>query len=881
MDIITTHLNADFDALASMMAAKKYYPDALIVFPGSQEKNVRDFLAHSKFALDVKRMKDIDPAGMTRLILVDVKNPSRIGRFSEYLNKESLVIHIFDHHPFTTDDVKGQYEVIENVGATSTIFTEMIQKDKVPLTPLEATVLMLGIYEETGSLIFPSTSARDMMAAAYLLKKGANLKVVSSFMTRELGRDDIDLLNELIQSAKDYVIHDIRIKVAAATRESYLGDIAFLAHKIRDMEKVDAIFLIVMMEERVQVIARSNTPEVDVSEILHKLGGGGHAQAASAVVRNMSVEETESRLLIELKDKIHPAITAGDIMTSPVKCIQWNNTLKTAEKTMTKFGVNVLPVLKKDKIYYGLISREVVEKALFHGFGRSRITEFCTTNTPEVAPSTSISEIESMMIERNQRFMPVVEDNHIVGAITRTDLLRALYESLLRKSRIKSGEKLSDKPSLGKNVSSSLKSKFPGEILHLLKLSGEVAEDLGYSAYIVGGSIRDLLRGEANLDIDIVIEGDGIAFAQELGKKMNARVKCHKRFGTAVIITGFLKFDVATARTEYYESPAALPRVEMSSVKKDLYRRDFTINTLAVRLSPGRFGQLLDFFGGQRDIKEKTIRILHNLSFIEDPTRAFRAIRFSERFGFKISKHTLNLIKTAVRINLFNKLSGARMYDELNLLFLETEPMRAIKRLHEFDLLKFIHPGLTVTKSLEETFEAIQETFAWFKLLFFKEELNKSHLFLMALLDGLSVKDRRDTLRRLSVPPNASREILEGIEGAGAALSRLHRALQKDIYNVLLPLNVQTLLFAMAKADNEGKKAISLFLTRLRKVKPELTGEDLKSMGYKPGPLFKKILTAILGARLDKHIRNREEEIVFVEGHFPLNPGKMAGENLP
>ena len=869
MDVITTHLNADFDALASMMAAKKFYPDALIVFPGSQGKSVRDFMSTSHMDLDIKKAKDINLPEITRLILVDIKKPGRIGRFSEVLGKQGVAVHIFDHHPLAGEDVRGQKEVIEHVGACSTIFAELLQSNKVRLSPAEATMLMLGIYEETGSLLFPSTTVRDITAAAYLLKKGANLKIVSSFLTKELNPDEIDLLSELIHSSKDYVVHDIRVKIATASREYYIGDIAFLAHKIRDIEDVDSIFLVVSMEERVQIIGRSHTPEVDVSEVLHVFGGGGHPQAASAVVRNMSLEETENRLLSVLKEKIHPGKVAGDIMTSPVKCILWNKTLKTAEKHMTKYGVNVLPVLKPDNVYYGLISREAVEKALYHGFGRSRVSEFCTTDTPEVSPSTSISEIEPLMIEQNQRFMPVVKDNHVVGAITRTDLLRSLYESLLRKNRVWAKEKISEKPSMGRNLSSVLKSRFPSEIYDLLELSGKVAADLGYSAYLVGGAIRDLLRDEANFDIDIVIEGDGIAFAKVLGKRLNDKVTCHKRFGTAVITTDFLKFDVATARTEYYESPAALPHVEMSSVKKDLYRRDFTINTMAIRLNPDRFGQLLDFFGGQRDIKDRTIRILHNLSFIEDPTRAFRAIRFSERFGFKIHKHTIKLIKTAVRINLFNKLSGTRMYDELNLLFLETEPIRAVKRLAEFDLLKFIHPQLTITKSLEETFKSIQETFAWFKLLFFEEELNKSHLFLMALIDELTDKEKSEALKRLYVPSKTSREILEGINMASSVLAGLKDISQKEIYYALLPFNLQTVLYTMAKArDEETKKAVSLYLTKLRNIKPELTGKDLKEMGFKTGPLFKEILTAILEARLNKKVKSREGEIRLVKEKF-------------
>ncbi len=872
MDVITTHINADFDAVASMVAAKKFYPEAEVVFSGSQEKSVRDFLATSPLAAEFKKVKEIEFEKIDRLILVDVKNSSRIGRFTEILDKRGLVIHIYDTHPRSPEDIKGQKEVLEPVSATATIFTEMLQQSKIEITPVEATVLALGIYEETGSLIFSSTTVRDITAAAYLLRRGANLNVVSSFIRRELNREEIELLNELVHSVRDHIIHGIRVKIAKASRESYIGDVAYLAHKLRDIEDVDALFLLIRMEDKIYLIARSQVSEVDVSEIVQPFHGGGHPTAASAVVREMSLEETEEKLVDILKERISPAKTAKDIMTTPVKSIDCDDSIKITEQTMTKYGVNVLPVIRQDK-YMGIISREVVEMAKFHGFGGSKSSEFCTTDAFTVTADTPMQKVEALMIEQNQRFMPVIESGRIVGAITRTDLLRSLYEDMLRKSRI-GEERVSGRTFVGRNLSSIMKEKFPEEIFNVLKVSGEVARELNFSAYLVGGTIRDLLRGEANLDIDIVIEGDGIIFAQTLAGRLTAKVKSHQRFGTAVIIKESLKFDVATARTEYYESPGALPKVEMSSIKKDLYRRDFTINTLAVKLNPENFGQLLDFFGGQRDLREKTIRILHNLSFIEDPTRAFRAIRFSERFGFRLSRHTVNLIRTAVKINLFNKLSGSRLYDELNLLFLETEPLRAIKRLVELDLLRFIHPRLELDKALEETFQAIEDTFAWFKLLFLEEELNKSHLFLMALFEGLkTIQEREKALRRLSVPPRAKKEIMDGIEQSKAALLKLQDTslTEKNVYYVLKPLSLLAILFTIAKAkDKRQKKAISLYLTTLRKIRPALTGKDLKAMGYRPGPLFNKILKAILEARLEEHIKSREEEIRFVREKFRL-----------
>ncbi|MDO8282034.1 MAG: DHH family phosphoesterase [Thermodesulfovibrionia bacterium] len=870
MEIITTHINADFDAVASMVAAKKYYPGAVLVFSGSQEKSVREFLASSQLELDVKSFKEVALDDVERLVIVDINSSKRIGGFSEIFGRKGLDVHVYDHHPSSLNGIKGHKMVIQNVGATITIFAEMLMKDKVKLSPAEATLMMLGIYEETGSLVFPGTTVRDMNAAAYLLQNGANLNIVSRFMSRKLGPEEIDLLNELMHSANDYVIHEARIKIAKASRDDYIGDIAYLAHKVMDVKDIDAIFLIVMMGERVNIIARSNVAEVNVSEMLEPFGGGGHHAAASAVAGNISLEDAEERLLKVLNDKVHPTKTASDIMTSPVKSISWKSSIAVAEKSMTRFSVNVLPILK-GTAFFGTISREAVEKALFHGFGDSLVSEFCTTDTQTVSPSTPLNMVEQLMIEQNQRFMPVLEGQKVIGAITRTDLLRSIYESLLRKGRLETGEPLRDKPSIGRNLASIMRSKFPEEVFKLLVLAGEVAEQSGFSAYLVGGSVRDLKRGESNLDIDIVVEGDGIEFARDLGKRLKAKVKAHQRFGTAVIVTDFLKFDVATARTEYYESPAALPQVEISSIKKDLYRRDFTINTLAVLLNPGKFGQLLDFFGGQRDIKEKTIRILHNLSFIEDPTRAFRAIRFSERFGFNISKHTMNLIRTAVRINLFDKLSGARLYDELNLLFHETEPARAIKRLSEFDLLRFIHPSIKLTNGLLKKIEALHEVYVWFNLLYIEENINITHLFLIALLEVLDAEERESALQRLKMPASVRKEIIESIYKSDNALKGLRKASAKEIYHILSPLTISAILFAMAKAKgNEEKKAISLFLVKIRSTRTELAGKDLKLMGYKTGPLFKKIFKAIIDARLEGLVKSRQDEVKFVKKQFPV-----------
>jgi tRNA nucleotidyltransferase (CCA-adding enzyme) len=862
MDIITSHTNADFDSFASMIAAKKLYPEAKIVFPGSQEKKLRDFI-EAFHPVEIKRIKDIDLSKVTRLIIVDAKIPGRIGPFAELLPNKKIKIHIYDHHPFSGGDIRGEVEKIETVGATATIFAEILKSRRLHPTPIEATILALGIYEETGCLLFPSTTERDLLAISYLLKRGANLNIVSSFLKMELSMEELDLLYELVQSSKDMIIEGIRVKVAKASREGYLGDAAHLAHRIMEIEDIDALAVLLSMEGKILIVARSKVPELDVSKVMREFGGGGHPTAAAATIKEASLELVEERLTEQLHKYIKPGKVASDIMTRPVISIRWDSSIKEAEAMMTRYGVNVLPVLREET-YAGLMSREIVEKALYHGFGKSRAIEFSTTDAITVSQHTPIREIETLMIEQNQRFMPVVEDGKIIGAITRTDLLRTLYEEFLRRRKIEETV-TKEKPPAGRSLSSWLKERFPSEIYNFLQLSGEVAEELGFNAYLVGGSVRDLLRGEENLDIDIVIEGDGISFAKIFGKKLNARVRTHQRFGTAQVITDKLKLDVATARTEYYESPAALPKVETSSIKKDLYRRDFTINTLAVKLNPKDFGVLTDFFGGQRDLREKTIRVLHNLSFVEDPTRAFRAVRFSERFGFKISKHTENLIKSVIEMDLFDKLSGPRLYEELLLSFKETEPVRTLKKLSDFNLLKVIHPNLIFNEELETIFKSMHDTLSWFNLLFLEEKPESGILYLMALLSGLKDEDVKAALERLSPPPRARDMIIKGISQARDILKKLPLDDPVGIYNLLSSFKLETILFSMALSkDRQKQKAISWYLTELRKIKTILKGDDLKGMGIQPGPVYSRLLKELLEEKLRGHLRSREDEERFV-----------------
>jgi tRNA nucleotidyltransferase (CCA-adding enzyme) len=866
MELIVSHINADFDAFASMVAARKLYPEAVPVFPGSQEKKLRDFI-EAFDPMPAKRLKSIDLSTVDSLVIVDAKSPDRIGPLIELLRKPGIKVSIYDHHVHEEEDIHGSLEVIEEVGATATIFAEILKDRELIPTTMEATIMMLGIYEETGNLMFPSTTERDLRAAAWLLRCGASLNIVSTYLKTELSRTEVDILNQLSNNSKEMAISGLRIIVSKASIDKYHGDAAHLAHRMMDMEHTDAVMLLLRMQDKILIVGRSRAPEINVAEVLEEFGGGGHPTAASATIKEQPLEIIEERVTGLLRSFAKPGKFASDIMTRPVITIGDNTTIHTAEDEMTRHGVNVLPV-QSDGSYAGIITREEVEKAIFHGFRDRSVVDFMTTDAETATRYTPVREVESAMIEKNQRFVPVVEDGEIMGAITRTDILRSMYEDYLRRSLIKE-TRTQEKVTVKKNLASMMKNRFPKKVFNMLKLAGEIAEALNYNAYLVGGSVRDLIRGEENLDMDLVIEGDGIEFAKEFGMKVNAKIRSHKKFSTAKVISSDFRIDVATARTEYYESPAALPTVQMSSIKKDLYRRDFTINTLSIKLNPGDFGKLVDFFGGQRDLKERTIRVLHNLSFVEDPTRAFRAVRFAERFGFKISKHTGRLIKTTLSMNLFEKLSGSRLYEELSLIFDEKEPATVIKKLRDYDLLSVIHPALEFTEKLHSLLISVYDTLRWCELSFMHEKPDQKLIYLMALLEGLKDQDKEAALQRLSTPPKVKNLVIDNSRKAMETIRRLPLGDSALVYDALSALDLDTLLFAMSLTEDERKKEeVSGYLLELRKIKPLLDGEDLKRMGVEPGPMYSRLLREVLLEKLRGKLKSRDDEESFVKNRL-------------
>ncbi|NTW04587.1 MAG: CBS domain-containing protein [Peptococcaceae bacterium] len=869
MEVIITHTSTDFDGLASMIAAQKLYPEALMVFTGKLAKNVEEFISLHKNIFNIYRYKNIDKTKIDRIILLDTKNPQRTGSFKSLFSKPEIDVHIFDHHPWAEGDARGSVEVVEMVGSTTTLMLEKLIKKHLKITPLEATVLALGIYSDTGSLLFPNTTPRDIKAAAYLLDRGANLGLVSEFIDRPLTADQDDLLKMLLLSGKVKTIQGLKVLVAWGETQSYVEGLSYLTHAISRIEKTDALFNVVKMEDRVYLVARSSKPQINAADILSSFNGAGHGNAASATVKNGNLEEIISRLVDTIATETKPTLRAADIMSSPVKTISQDVSIYQAHRVLMRYGHSGIPVVEGTDLK-GIISQRDIEKALNSSLGHAPVKGFMRQKFLSVEPDAPISVVREIMVSNDIGRVPVLENNKLIGIISRTDILVVLHgDSQRRHSEMYSKD---SGVTFKNSISDELQKKLLPTALSVLQRSGQIAKELNYKAYIAGGVVRDLLLGYDNIDVDIAIEGDGIVLASHLAEQLGARLKIHQRFGTAELMfpDGF-KVDVATARVEFYEYPAALPLVESATLRQDLYRRDFTINAMAASIDEGSFGEIIDYFGGREDLQQGLVRILYNLSFIEDPTRILRAVRFEQRYRMKIEPQTLKLLNQAVEKKIFDQVSKDRIWDELRNILMEPFADRMLYRLEHLRIWDRIFPGVNfwiihpIVHNIKKAKNAIYDcgiygyVDSW-----------------MPMIIGILYLSAPETVENICLSYGFSKRQIKKINsclaGWQAALSILDLTSNAKISQVVetledLPIEAYPLIYTLLE-DEKSRKRFKKILHAMKHKKPSITGDYFKSLGCEPGPYYRYLLKELRRAKLDGVVKTEEQEKTFIRNHL-------------
>ena len=873
MEIITSHIHTDMDALASMIAAKKLYPDAVMVFPGTLSCSVEEFMALHKDKFDIKSPKNIEIENVERVILVDTRTPGRLAGLSSILEQPGLEIHIYDHHPRQPGDVLGDLEIVEPVGATTTLLVERIKRNNISISPLEATVLAMGVYHDTGSLVFPHTTVRDVGVVAYLLANGANLSVVAEFLDRPFSQEQRRLLKELLSETQHLQVNGFSIILTRGQADKFVGGLSLLTYKLVELERPDAIFAVVKMINRVYIVARSNVPEVNVNEIVGVFGGKGHDMAASAVIKKAEPEDVITRLLGEIHSKTKPSVTAAEIMQRPVKTIDPEAKIDEAALLMLRYGHNGLPVVNDHQVI-GIVTRRDVEKATRHGLGNAPVKAFMNARLIFVSPDTPVAEVRNIMIKYDIGRLPVLDDGKLLGIVTRTDILKSLHGDGAASGVSHAGAGVTKTYST-LNITDQIRLSLSPEYLEILKWAGDIAESLDARIFAAGGIVRDLLMGLECTDVDLVVEGDGIRLARELSLRHQGNLRVHSRFGTAkVFFPNGCQVDVTSSRVEYYLYPAAMPEVENSTLSKDLYRRDFTINAMALSLNKDSFGTVMDFFGGKEDLQLGRVRVLHNLSFVEDPIRMLRAVRFEQRYYMHIEAHTRRLLDDAVDNDMLGKVSTERIWEELKNVFAETRPGLVLSRIIELKLWHSLFPGVDpvrVRPVLLEVPRSLSILRSWYAVDDFAE--SRLIYFLIVLHhSGWGVAGdvcrryniNKSTYSKIAIALGLWRDFLNDLlEPYGVAMSQLAR------YAKLLPKEIYPLIVCYLP-NNAAKRRFRNVINTVNHHRPVISGKDLQSMGYTPGPLYKKAMNLLWQARFNGQVSSVEEEAAYLKRYIRI-----------
>jgi tRNA nucleotidyltransferase (CCA-adding enzyme) len=435
----------------------------------------------------------------------------------------------------------------------------------------------------------------------------------------------------------------------------------------------------------------------------------------------------------------------------------------------------------------------------------------------------------------------VLEQGDLVGVVTRSDLLQAL------------GQRLEAEEQPAASLAAELTAL---EGLSTVFEAVAAAAEPYDGVYLVGGTVRDILLGEPNFDVDIAVEGDAIALAKRLADALGGRVRAHAKFGTAVVVYGDdERVDVVTARTEFYDAPASLPSVEHATIREDLFRRDFTVNAMAVSLKGDDFGRLVDPFGGRPDLAAKTIRVLHNLSFIDDPTRIFRAIRYESRYGFRMDDHTQRLARGTIEMGLVGDLSSARLRDELVQLLEEGDAGASIIRLAELGAGQAIHPHLAADDEAVQLLERLRELNERYET-----GIPAWRLAFIALARKLPPDEIYDWLQRLKVQRRDAEQIAHAVTVGPRLVERL-RGDEPDpaeIVAVAEPYAPDAPLFALALDDSQP---LHEYFERLRDVRLEVSGTDLAKLGLAESPQVGEILAELRRRKLNGQLDGRESEL--------------------
>ncbi len=843
MRLVVTHEQPDFDALASAALATVLFPGSVAALEGTVKGGVGELLKLYRDQMPLVDADEVDLDEVEELIVVDTAERNRLGRFAELVGR--VPVTVFDHHPRPTDPLHSARGLRESVGATVTLLARRLRTEGVTLSAPLASLALLGLHEDTGDFAFDLTTADDHAAAAWLLEQGGNLDLVRRFRSTAVPPELAPLRDEILAGAQERIVGGRRIAVASFEREEYVPSVSGLCGELMASTGADAAILAAGMDERTLVFARS-TPRVDVGAALQvALAGGGHPRAAFART-DLPPTEALAAVLEALPRFVLPPVRARDIMSAPVVTVDASTQIADARQVLARHRHNGMPVVDGEGRLVGVISRRDLDHAIRHGFADARVSGFMTTPAITAGPEATLRELESLVLTHDIGRVPVVEDGdapRLVGIVTRSDLIRARHP-------------VGDRTGPAERVLASLPGGARDVIATAVTLAGQAR------LYLVGGTVRDGLLGVGYHDLDLVIErppgGDpdyGVSDspAERLGRALHARLggtlSSHADFGTASLrLTSGITVDLASARSEAYAFPGALPEVREGTLTDDLLRRDFGVNALAVRVHPEPPG-LIDPFGGLADLGARRLRVLHPLSFVEDPTRLVRGARLAGRLGLRFDADTLAKVPAALERDVVRNVSGQRLRAELELTLAEARVAPALAQLVETGAMEALY-GLRVDHAAVRRLDAQREEDARRG----EAEAAEEHApaYLMLLLAATPDAEAERAFARFHLPKRM------------AAMRERVRALAGD----LVPVSEERLL----ALDGPARRALAALAPPLREAviafehapeRPRVRGRDVVGLGLPPGPQVGDVLAQLERARAEGSVTSFDDEMAL------------------
>ncbi len=876
MRIILTHEIADFDAIGSLLGAYLVDNGLTPILPETSARAVKNYLTTYGKDLPFVPYDSIKDKAIDEIVLVDTQ------KFPEHIHPTGLVnVRVFDHHSKRIDIPESWNTAIEKTAACTTHFIRKIVEKYAVLPEVWATLLYLAIQQDSGSFTYTSTTSQDLEAASWLLKYKPDLAIVLEYLTFPLSTSQQILYESSVVRCRNYSFNGFTIGIVILRSTLPLDEIAGVANRLRFHLDIDALFMIIQAQDGIRLIGRSNHEDIDVSKVSTFWGVTGNKKGITVFIpypesekkpdnkQILALGETvQETVLAILRSFLHHQPMVGEIMSLKPATISSRTSIKDAAFILQRTGFEGIPVLDHNRVK-GMITRRTIDRAIAHGLDVN-VDSLIEMENVTVSPHDTIDQLEAKMHTANLGQVAVVNPSNqqLVGIVTRTDVFKT---RAIEKNRIGVV-----------HLAENLKKNLPNMRYSLLRFIARIAEKKHIPIYIVGGFVRDLILGKESSDFDIVVEGNAIDLAHELNTLFGGRVITHPRFGTAKWKLSEIDFetygrtigmsprpvpedlpeylDFIGARNEYYEYPAALPTVEHGSIKLDLRRRDFSINTLAIRLDGDYFGQLYDFLGGLRDLNKGVIRVLHPLSFIDDPTRILRAMRFEQRFGFSIEKRSMELLHEGVPF--IKKVSGERLRNELILALQEEQSAQILSRFNEKKILHAIHPYFKWNDEISSRIERVKSSQIpdqWGVPASIYHHPIKIIMQLLTWSLSCSADQRAAIHERINIPL-ALRDTADMLQALEIFLPSLILEKPSVIVKKLRTIPDYGLLtLYLLQEDDKIKAIIDQYICEWRNVKPVTDSKFLIAMGIPPSPRLGEILDALKYATLDGVIGVEDE----------------------